>query len=182
MSFRILRPLVAYGALCLAQVAFAQTKVGVISLQKALSDTAEIKKAEQDLQATLVKPKQAEADKLNAEIAAITQKLQTEGDKLSPQAQFDLNAQGRQAQVQLQRLNEDLQAQGTEMRNEILAKSSDRMQAVVKKLAEEKGLDLVVDTQVALFFKPALDLTVEATAAYDKTYPVGSAPAAPPKK
>jgi outer membrane protein len=57
------------------------------------------------------------------------------------------------------------------------------MQAIVKKLADEKGLDLVVDTQVALYIKPALDLTGEATAAYDKAYPVApAAPAAPPKK
>ena len=38
----------------------------------------------------------------------------------------------------------------------------------------------MVDTQVALYFKPAMDITGEATAAYDKTYPV--APAAPPAK
>jgi outer membrane protein len=69
------------------------------------------------------------------------------------------------------------------MRQNILSKATDRMQAVVKKLADEKGLDLVVDTQVALYFKPVLDLTAEATAAYDKTYPVpAAAPAAPPKK
>jgi Skp family chaperone for outer membrane proteins len=52
----------------------------------------------------------------------------------------------------------------------------------VKKLAEEKGLDLVVDTQVALYFKPVMDLTADATVAYDKAYPVPAAPAAPPKK
>jgi Skp family chaperone for outer membrane proteins len=57
------------------------------------------------------------------------------------------------------------------------------MQAVVKKLAEEKGMDLVVDTQVALYFKPTMDLTADATAAYDKAYPVAAgAPAAPPAK
>ena len=53
------------------------------------------------------------------------------------------------------------------MRNDILSKSSEKMAAVVKKLAEEKGLDLVVDTQAALYFKPTLNLTAEATAAYD---------------
>jgi outer membrane protein len=46
------------------------------------------------------------------------------------------------------------------------------MQDVVKKLAEEKGLDVVVDSANTVFYKPALDLTAEATTAYDKTYPV----------
>jgi Skp family chaperone for outer membrane proteins len=69
------------------------------------------------------------------------------------------------------------------MRNEVLSKSTDRMQAVVKKLAEEKGLDLVMDTQATLFVKPTMDLTGEATAAYDKAYPVpAAAPPAPPAK
>jgi len=45
------------------------------------------------------------------------------------------------------------------------------MTDVVKKLAEAKGLDLVVDSTSALYFKDALDLTNDAIAAYDKAYP-----------
>jgi outer membrane protein len=45
------------------------------------------------------------------------------------------------------------------------------MTEVVKKVAEEKGLDLVVDVSNAVFFKPALEVTDDAIAAYDKTYP-----------
>jgi len=187
MSFRMLRPLLVCSALCVAShVAMAQAKVAVISLQKALFDTAEIKKADAEMQATL-KPRQAELEKLNQEMAAISQKLQTDAGKLTPQAEFDLQAEGKQKQVQAQRIQEDLEADAQTMRNNVLTKSSDRMAAVVKKLAEEKGLDLVVDTQVALYFKPTMDLTGEATAAYDKAYPVAAAPApaapaAPPTK
>jgi Skp family chaperone for outer membrane proteins len=43
---------------------------------------------------------------------------------------------------------------------------------VVKKLADEKGLDLVVDSANTLFFKPALELTNDAVTAYNKAYPV----------
>ena len=46
------------------------------------------------------------------------------------------------------------------------------MGEVVKKLADDKGLDLVVDSTNAVFFKPALEITEEAMAAYDKTFPV----------
>jgi outer membrane protein len=182
MSFRMVRPLLACSALCLAShVAMAQAKVAVISLQKALFETAEIKKADAEMQATL-KPRQQQADKLNQEIAAISQKLQTDAGKLTQQAEFDLNVEGKRKQVELTRLNEDLEADATSMRNNILSKSTDRMQAVVKKLAEEKGLDMVVDTQVTLYFKPAMDITAEATAAYDKAYPIAAAAAAAPKK
>jgi outer membrane protein len=52
------------------------------------------------------------------------------------------------------------------------------MTEVIKKLAEEKGVDLVIDTSTTLYFKPALDLTNDAIAAYDKAYPVTAAPPA----
>jgi outer membrane protein len=179
MSFRKFAPFLACSALLIAgPVAQAQTKVAVISLQKAMFETAEIKKAQDQMNATLG-PRQQQAEKLNQELAKITQQLQTDSS-LTQQATFDLQNEGKRKQTELTRINEDLQADAQNMRTSILAKASDRMQAVVKKLAEEKGLDLVVDTQVALYFKPVMDLTAEATAAYDKAYPV--APAAPPKK
>jgi outer membrane protein len=45
------------------------------------------------------------------------------------------------------------------------------MAEVVKKLAEEKGYDIVVDTTNTIYFKPALDITAEALTAYNKAYP-----------
>ena len=181
MSFRmVLRPLVVCSALfTIAQLATAQTKVAVINLQKAVFDTAEIKKANVEMQATL-KPRQDQANKLQQEIADIAKRLQTDAAKLTDQATFDLNNEGKRKQVEVQRINEDLQADADRLRQEILSKSSEKMQEIVKKLAEEKGLDLVVDTQVALYFKPVMEITGEATAAYDKAYPAPAA--APPAK
>src|SRR5664280_2163291 len=128
MSFRMLKPLLACSAFCLvSQMAVAQTKVAVISLKKALFDTAEIKKADAEMQATL-KPRQDQADKLNKDLAAISQKLQTDAGKLTQQAEFDLNTDGKRKQVELTRINEDLEADATRMRDEVLSKSSDRMQ------------------------------------------------------
>jgi Skp family chaperone for outer membrane proteins len=49
------------------------------------------------------------------------------------------------------------------------------MKEVVKKMAAEKGLDLVVDAASSVFYKPAMDLTAEAIVAYDKEYPATSA-------
>ena len=46
------------------------------------------------------------------------------------------------------------------------------MAEVVKKIAEQRGLDVVVDVSNTIYFKPALEITAEATADYDKTYPL----------
>ncbi len=56
-------------------------------------------------------------------------------------------------------------------RQEILLKASQRMQDVVKKLSDEKGYDVVIDTSYIMHFKAGLEITAEATAAYDKAHP-----------
>ena len=48
---------------------------------------------------------------------------------------------------------------------------SQKMPDVVKKMAEEKGYDLVVEATTAIYFKTALDITKDAIAEYDKAYP-----------
>jgi len=176
-----LGPLAACCALfSFSHVASAQVKVGIINLQKAIFETAEIKKADAEMQATF-KPKQDEIEQLNKDIQGIAQKLQNANGKLTPQEEGDLNAQGQRKQRALQRLQDDVNEQAQGYRNDVLSKTQQKMTDIVKKIAEEKGLDVIIDTQVTLYFKPALDLTPEATAAYDKAHPVKAAAAAPAK-
>jgi len=155
-------------------IATAQVKVGIINSQKAMLDTAELKKAQADME-NKFKPRQTRIDTLNKEIAALQTQLQSMAGKLTPQAEQDMVNQGQRKQKDLQRLSEDLQADVERERQDILSRSSQRMQEVVNKLAEEKGLDLVVDVGNTVYFKPALEITKDATAAYDKTYPLTAA-------
>jgi outer membrane protein len=160
---------------CLALVSFSkaglsQTKVAIVSLQRAVLGCAEIKKASAAMEAKY-KPRQQEMERLQRELEGIQQQLQTNAGKLTGTAQADLQAQGQRKQRDLQRLNDDLQADVTAERNDILGTSGRKMKEIVQKLAEEKGLDVVVDEQSTLFFKPALDLTNDAITAYDKAYP-----------
>jgi outer membrane protein len=155
----------------LSKAGFGQTKMAIVSLQRAVLGTAEIKKASAEMEAKY-KPRQQEMEKVQRELAGIQQQLDTNAGKLTPAAEADLRAQGQRRQRELQRMNDDLQADVTAERNEILGSSGKRMKAIVQKLAEEKGLDVIVDEQSALFFKPALDLTADAITAYDKAYPV----------
>lgn len=172
MSVRLgLRPILACSALFVfAHLAAAQTKVGVINLQQAVFDSAEIKKADAQMQATF-KPRADRMATLQKEIEALSNQLQAGQGKLSPAAEADLTAQGQRKQRELQRVKEDLDADSQAYRNDVLQKSSAKMSDIIKKIAEAKGLDLVVDTSTTLYFKPAMDITKEATAEYDKAYP-----------
>lgn len=152
-----------------ASFASAQVKVGVVNLQKAIVDTAEIKKAQADLEAKY-KPRQDEGVKLQQDLQQLQTQLQS--GKLSAQGSQDAQFEVQRKQRDLQRLQDDLQAEVNNDRQQILQRVGQRMSDIVKKIAEAKGLDLVIDTSNAVYFKPALEITPEATAEYDKAYPV----------
>lgn len=154
----------------LTGVASAQSKVAVISLQRAVLESDEIQKASTAME-NKYKPRQQKIEELQRDLQGIQQQLQAGAGKLTPTAEADLTAEGQKKQRDLQRMNEDLQADVQNERNEVLGASMKKMAEVVKKLAEEKGYDVVVDTTNTVYFKPALDITAEALAAYNKAYP-----------
>lgn len=150
---------------------FGQAKIAILNTQKALLETSEIKKAQADLEAKY-KTRTDDLRRLDTELADIQNRLSAGTGKLTPQVEADLTGQGQRKQRELQRKQEDLQAEVERDRQEILMKASQRMQEVVKKISEEKGYDVVIDTSNTVHFKLALEITTEATAAYDKAYPV----------
>src|SRR5438105_3917669 len=89
------RPLLVCSALFVAaQIAPAQSKVAVINLQQAIFESAEIKKANDQMQATF-KPRQDKIEQLQNEINNLQKQLQASNGKLSPQAEADLTSQGQ---------------------------------------------------------------------------------------
>lgn len=176
-SLAIRAALLCFALAPLATLASAQLKVAVVNVQKAMIDSDKLKKASADIEAKY-KPKQEELQKLQADMQSIQQQLQS--NKLSPQAASDLQIQGQRKQRDAQHLSDDLQQEFDKDRQDILGKAAQEMQEVVKKLAEERGYDIIIDVSQALYFKPAMDITADALAAYNKAYPVtGAAPAAP---
>ena len=171
-----LRPLLACSALfVITQAATAQVKVGIVDMQRAVFESAEIKKANDDMQATF-KPRQDKINLLMSEIQALQTQLQNSNGKLTPAQEADIQANGAKKQRELKYAQDDLQSDADAFRNETLQRTSVKMNEIIKKVAEAKGLDLVVDTQAAHYFKPALDITSEVIAAYDKAYPAAAAP------
>jgi outer membrane protein len=175
-----LRPLLACSALFVfSHVAAAQVKIAVVDIQSAVFKSAEIIKANEDMQATF-KPRQDKINLLASEIQALQTQLQNSNGKLTPAQEADIQANGAKKQRELKYAQDDLQSDVDAFRNDTLQKTSVKMNEVIKKVAEAKGLDLVVDSQTAHFFKPVLDITEEVIAAYNKAYPVGGAAAAKP--
>ena len=164
--------LVAAAGLCVP-AALAQSgqpaKVAILNAQKAVADTAEIKKAQTELEAKF-RPSQAQIDTLSRDLQSIQQQLST--PNLAPDKEASLRSQGAAKQREAQRLSEDLQADVNAARQDILGRAGRQMTEVVRKLAEQRGIDVVIDVTNTLYFKPSLDITADATTAYDKAYPV----------
>lgn len=148
--------------------ALQPAKVAIINAQKAVSETADIKKAQAALEAKF-KPRQQAILDLQTQLEALGKQLNT--PNLAPDREATLRAEGTRKQKELQRLNDDLNADVNFERQDVLGRAGRQMTEVVKKIAEERGIDVVIDITNTIYFKPALDITAEATAAYDKTYP-----------
>ena len=135
------------GLLCLAlaplaTMASAQLKVAVVNAQQALLDSEELKKASAELEKKY-KPRQDDLLKLQNDLQSIQQQISS--GKLNQQAVADLTAQGQRKQREAQRISDDLQQDFDRDRQDVIGKAAQKMQDVVKKLAEGKGFDLVVD-------------------------------------
>jgi len=172
MRFSIMPRLAACAVgLLLAGSAFAQgPKIGVINFQKAVLDTAEIQKVSADLQAKY-KPRQDALVKAQQELSDIQTQFNNSQGKLSSAGEAELQSKGQRKKLQVDRMTQDLQEEFEGERDEALRRAGARMQEVLKKLADEKGLDLIVDEAAAMFKRDTLDVTPAATAAYDKAYP-----------
>ncbi len=155
----------------LAPAAMAQSRTGVINFQRAVLDTAEFKKAYADLEVKY-KPRQDALAKAQQELQDLETQIRASAGQLSSAGAAELQARGERKQREVQRLSDDLQEEFTRDRDAALRLTSTRMAEVLKKLAEEVQVDLFVDAQSVPFFKPALDFTDKAVAAYDATHPV----------
>ena len=144
-------------------------KVAIINLQLAVSETQEIKK-DISIMETKYSPRQQTIQGLQKELQDIQKQASSPG--LQPGKEAELQGQFTTKQKQLQRLGEDLQADINAERQDILGHVGRQMADVVKKLAEDRGLDVVIDITNTLYYKPTLDLTKAATEAYDKAHPV----------
>ncbi len=147
----------------------AQTKIGVVDFQKALLDTADMQAEAAKLEAEF-KPRQDKLEAISVELQQIQVKLQS----ASPQEGARLQAEGAAKQREAQRMTEDLQSEVDYRREGVLQKGAQRMREVLEKLRQEQAYDLIVDASAAYAFNPALEITAEATAAYNASHPAAN--------
>jgi Skp family chaperone for outer membrane proteins len=135
--------------------------------------------------------KQGELQKMDAAIKALQDELDKQGTVLSPEAadkkrqdivkrQRDRQAFLEDGQADLQRMKERAEAQAQAMNAEF----QQRIKPAIDAVAKEKGIDILLTSQVALTMNQAYDISKEIIAKADEVAKTAAAaaPAAPAAK
>lgn len=162
----------------------APSKVGTISLQAAIVNTAEGKQASAELQ-TQFAARSTELQNLQKQIKDIQAKLQSRQQVLSEGESGRLRREAERLTGTLQRkqqyFQEDLNAAQQDMMNNIGPKLAD----VLSKYSRENGYSVILDTSSqqtpVVYGAPQVDVTEEITKLYDQSHPAKSTPTTTPK-
>jgi len=156
----------------LAQSSGTPGKIGVISIQIAILNTAEGKKAMADLQKKYL-PRQQEIQKDQQDIQAISDQLQKQAATLSDEEQQRLNRDLEEKQKHLKRATEDAQADFEADRNDMINRIGQKMVKVISDYARQNGFTLVLGRdQVPVYFAiPEVELTGQIVKLYDAANP-----------
>jgi Skp family chaperone for outer membrane proteins len=156
----------------LAQDAPKQPKIAVIDMGKVSSESllgkgyaAQLEQLKSEIDAEGNK-KQGELSKLDAGIKALQDELDKQGSVLSPEAadkkRQDIVKKTRERQAfledgqqDLQRMRERAQQQAQALNNEFQVKIKPHIDAVAK----EKGIDILLDSQVAISVSKDFDIS-----------------------
>lgn len=165
-----------------AGLAPAQTKVGIINVQGAISSTKDGQKAGSDLEVKF-SPRRKEVESAQSEINGLKDQLQKGQNTMSESAKEQL---ARDIDVKTKKLNrnmEDAQAELQQDEQKALQTIYQRMQVVIDKYAKDNGYALILDVSSqqtpVLFASNGIDVTKDIIDLYDKNSGPGSA-AAPP--
>jgi outer membrane protein len=150
------------------------------------SYAAQLEKLQNDIN-TAATQKQTELGKLDATLKTLQEELEKQGAVLSPEArdkkQADIVRKTRERQAYLEdgqgeinRMRERAQQQAQSINGEFQQK----VRPIVEQVAKDKGLDLVLDSQVAYTINRDYDITRDVIAKADETEKAKPAAAAPP--
>jgi outer membrane protein len=155
--------------------AAAGTKIGVINFQGAIGNTAEGKKAVQELQKKY-EARTRELQQQQQEIQNLQDQLQKQGQTLSDDEQRRLARELEDKQKRFKRGQEDYQADIQAEQQEIVQRLGQKMFRLVNEYGQQNGFGLIMEgyPQVPVYFA-TIDITEEMIKRYDAAYPVEAA-------
>ena len=169
---RTIAPLVILVVLVVAGASYAQQigKIAIINSQKAFETSIEGKKALAQLQEldSRIKGNLAKQDDA---IRLLENRMNTGRLTMTPEALMALQADIDKKTTERKRYEEDQAREAQQLSNNLIQKIRLEMVSVIQTLANERGLELVLDgaTSGVVTASPAIDITDEVVKRYDAT-------------
>jgi outer membrane protein len=153
-------------------------KIAFVVLQRIANESADGKTASAKIQA-LQQKKATELNDKNKQLQTIQQRLEKEAAVLSPAAQGDLAKQAEKLNTEIQRFTQDAQAELTELQEQLRVQFESRVQPVLEEVRKEKGLHFIFNGPDSglVAADPGLDISADVIKKLDSK---AAAPAKPP--
>jgi len=167
----------ALGSLSLPVDAQSTTKVGVVDTQRAIMETEDGLR----MQATLKKlfdNRQRELDKKQVDLQKERDDIEKQRGVLSQEALTKRVEKWQRDMMQLQTVFVEYNKEMQKKQNELTQPIFQKAMGLIRRLATQKGLDLIVDKQAVPYVRSDLDLTDQLITMYNSG---GAAPQAEPK-
>jgi outer membrane protein len=192
-TFIVLAAALVAAAPALAQDAARSPRVAVIDMARVSAESqlgksyaAQLEKLQTEINAEATK-KQSELGKLDVALKALQEELEKQGSVLSPEArdkkqqEIVRKTRERQAfledgQAEINRMRERAQQQAQAINGEFQQK----VRPLVEQVAKDKGMDLVLDSQVAYTINKDFDITRDVIAKADEAAKAGASASAAP--
>jgi outer membrane protein len=155
-------------------------RVAVVDFQKAVTENADGKKAQEKFMAEFNK-RQSEFEGKQKSMADMQTKLQNGDKALSDSAKADLAKQIDKLTTDLQRMNDDAQKDLGDLQQQLFRPIADKAQEAIKSYSTENGFAVVFDmssqASSIIYFQDVADITTEIIRRMDAS--AAKAPAPP---
>jgi outer membrane protein len=147
--------------------AFAEMKIAVVNVQRAIGETEEAKTFMANLEAQY-KGEQDAIRTLNSEITQQQEKFVKDGEVMSEAEKRKLQKEIEDKQMDYQFRVNKLQKAVNEKQQELLGQMAPKLDAVLKDINTRDQYDLVMHRQNVLFVNPTYDITAQVTEALNQ--------------
>ncbi len=152
-----------------AASASAELKIAVLDTQRALIASEEAQSLSQKISEEL-QIDEAEAQALNDEVRTLTEKLQKDGEVMSPAEQRKAQKDIEDKQIDLQFLVNKLHKAVQDRRQELVNHMLPKIDAVLKDLIELEGYDLIMERSNLRYVNTKHDITRKVTEKLNEKY------------
>lgn len=142
----------------LSASAFAESKIGVVDLQKIMQTSSQMKDIQQKLEKEF-KPRRDKLVAMETSLKADMEKFKRDNAVMTAAQKKDMEKKIITAQQQFERDGQQYQQELSTANNEAMEALYSKVRAAIAKVAKEDKFDLVVQKDAAPYSVDSLDLT-----------------------